>query len=157
MARVIDASDYQDLYQRCRRAPPQIRADMRTHLRDAAKIGANAAKVRARSISRGGAVSRWRTQQRSRSLGSILAANIRVSVKGDDVRIVQGTAGIGGRNAAGLPRGLDDFVGFEHPVFGHGRVLQAGKPYFQRSMDEKRDEMIREVARVLDDVLRHLT
>lgn len=162
------------LYRASQTAGPQIRADMRRHLKDAAGIGASAAKARARMVSGGFVGSSFTSAGRQvsqhgrhgrhgggagrRKLGSVLASNIRVQVKGDDIRIVQGSAGISGRNAAGLPRGLDEFGGFTHPTFGHDPVVeQSGQPYFARTMTEKRGEMIREVSRVLDDIERHLT
>lgn len=155
------------LYRASRRAGDDVRKDFRRHLKNAAQIGADAAKLRARAITGApsGSQTHWQHGRHgrhgrmgTRSLGAVLASNIRVSVKGDDIRIVQGATGISGRNARGLPRGMDEFTGFTHPVFGHTpEVQQAGHPYFQRTMIEKRGAMEREVAHVLDDIERRLT
>lgn len=156
----IDVADYTRLYRATRGMRPEIRHSFRKRLKDAAQIGARGAKVKVRAMpatrkyTAAGAGRHYRRSKPGTGVGlrSTLALNIRVNVGARDVAVRQFTAGLRGRNARGLPRGIDRGE-WTHPVYGHKpEVTQRGWPYFQSTMREKRPEMEHEVRKVLDDV-----
>lgn len=155
----VDARDYERLYRQTRNFSPEIRRAFRKRLRDAAQIGARAAKVKVRAMPTGGGGRYTATGagkhvrgKKHRGLRSTLATGISVKVTGNSVRIEQSARGLSGRNADDLPRDIDR-GGWQHPVYGHPpKVFQKGFPYFQSTMREKRPEMEREVNKVLDDI-----
>lgn len=163
MAVHVDAREYERLFRATRTLDPVIKREMRKRLRDAARIGANEAKARVRAMQAPSLTHAGRAHHgtqhvrgRARGLRSVLAANIKVQVGARDVRIIQGTAGIGGQNARGLPRRLDAGAPFLHPVFGQGETAQLGYSYFKRPILGKKDDMLVEIKHVLDDISRHL-
>lgn len=163
MPTVVDASDYERLYRRTRGIKGEIRRDFRKHLREAAKIGQRAARERIREWPGGGGGythlghGRHLRGLKSRGLRSTLAANIGVRVDRRGVRIVQTTRGLTGRNANRLPKDINK-GGWKHPVYGHGSVFQRGlKGYFDKSIDDKREEMLQQAAKVLEDITERLT
>lgn len=156
----VDASEYRDLYRRTRNLRPEIRREMRKRLREAAKIGQRAARLKIREMpatakySKTGAGRHYRKSRPGTGVGlrSTLALNIRVQVTARDVAVRQFTAGLRGHNARDLPRDIDKGY-WRHPVYGHPpKVLQKGWPYFDRTMRAKRPEMEREVRKVLDSI-----
>lgn len=169
MARHVDTADYQRLIAASRTVDPVIRREFKKHLKDAGKIGADAAKVKILAMPSTGVISRAgqaRGQQhhstrnirgRSHGLRRVLAAGIKVQVGSKDVKVVQSTVGISGRNARGVARHLDAGVRWQHPYFGHGEVWQRGYSYFKKEIDGKKEEMLREVGQVLDAMQRHLS
>lgn len=160
MPALVDARDYEQLYRATSRMPSVIRREFRRRLREAAKIGQKAARDKIRQLPARGrytALGRGRHYRRSRpgvgtGLRSTLALNIRVKVGDRDVTIQQFTAGLRGRNARGVPRGIDRGE-WTHPTFGHHpTVTQRGNHYFTDEIAGKKDEMLTEVRKVLDEI-----
>jgi len=156
----IDVADYERLYRSTRGMHPEIRKAFRKRLRNAAKIGADAARIKIRTMpatAKYSATGAGRHYRKSRAgvgvgLRSTLALNIRVTVSAREVAVRQFTAGLRGKNARDLPRDIDKGY-WRHPVYGHKpTVLQKGYPYFDVTMREKRPEMEREVQQVLEDI-----
>lgn len=156
----IDVADYTQLYRATRGMRPEVRRAFRKRLRDAAKIGERAARLKIRQMpatakyTAAGGGRHYRKRQPGRAVGlrSTLALNIRVTVSAREVAIKQFSAGLRGRNARDLPRDIDR-GGWKHPVYGHEpKVFQRGFPYFDVTMREKRPEMERAVEGVLDDI-----
>lgn len=164
MPALVDARDYERLYRATRTIRPEIRRAFRKRLREAAKIGQKAAREKIRTMpathrySAAGAGRHYRKGRPGVGVGlrSTLALNIRVSVGRRDVKIQQFTRGLRGRNARGLPRGIDRGE-WEHPTFGHApKVLQKGHPYFKDTIEGRKEEMLQQVRQVLDDIQAHL-
>lgn len=154
----IDVADYTQLYRATRGMHPEVRSAFRKRLRKAAKIGADAAKLKIRTMpaahkySALGAGRHFTKSKPHAGLRSTLARNIRVSITAREVAIHQYSAGLYGENAQDLPRDIDR-GGWRHPTFGHEpKVFQDGWPYFKSTMREKRPQMEREVQKVLDDI-----
>lgn len=154
----VDVADYTQLYRATRGMKPEVRSAFRKRLRVAAKIGADAAKLKIRAMpatrkySAAGAGRHFTKSKPHAGLRSTLARNIRVTVTPKEVAIRQFTAGLYGRNAQDLPKDIDK-GGWLHPTFSHEpEVFQRGWPYFDSTMREKRPQMEREVQKVLDDV-----
>lgn len=156
----IDVADYERLYRATRGMHPEIRRAFRKRLRDAAKIGERAARLKIRQMpatAKYSALGGGRHFTKSKphaGLRSTLARNIRVSVTAREVAIHQFTAGLYGRNAQELPKDIDSSKGgWTHPTFGHDpEVFQHGWPYWKSTMREKRPQMERAVEGVLDDI-----
>lgn len=169
MPSVVDVRDYRDLYTRTRNISPEIRKELRRRLREAANIGARAAKAKVLEMptyaGTGLRSARYRSSRRHlrgthrTGLRLRLAANIRVSVTARNVEILQGSTGITGRSGRSLPRRIDEGGTFRHPVYGHRDrwASQIGYRYFQRTIDGKKQEMLVEVSHVLDEISRQLT
>ena len=156
----IDVADYERLYRSTRNMHPEIRKAFRKRLRRAAKIGADAARIKIRTMpatakySAAGAGRHYRKSRAGVGVGlrSTLALNIKVTVSAREVAVRQFTAGLRGKNARDLPKDIDR-GGWKHPVYGHEpKVFQKGFGYFDSTMREKRPEMEREVQQVLDDI-----
>lgn len=174
MARHVDTADYQRLVAASRSVDPVIRKAFKKHLKDAGGIGAQAAKAKVLAMPTYGLTAqrtwvagrgwipapthhgRRNVRGRSHGLRRVLASGVKVQVGGKDVKIVQSTIGIAGRNARGVPRHLDAGVRWKHPFFGHGEVWQRGYSYFKEEIADKKEEMLREVGQVLDALQRHL-
>jgi hypothetical protein len=156
----IDVADYAQLYRATRGMKPEIRRDFRKRLRKAAKIGADAAKIKIRAMpstkkySALGAGRHFTKSKPHAGLRSTLARNIRVTVTPKEVAIRQFSEGLYGRNAQDLPKDIDSPKGgWTHPTFNHEpEVFQHGWPYFKSTMREKRRAMEKEVQQVLDDI-----
>jgi hypothetical protein len=188
---LVDVEDYKRLMRDTRTLPPAVRRDFKKRLKAAGEIGARAARAKILAMpAHTGQTGRHLRGTHPRGLRRTLAGNIRVSVTGNNVRIIQGSKGLTGRNAANLPKDIDKGDRFTHPVFETGRlntflqqhpgaghrqtrrgaaargirhrrtpqVRQLGYAYFKKEIGEvKRDDIEREVARVLDDIRQHLT
>lgn len=157
MPTIVDTADYQRLYRATRRIGPEVRRAFRKRLREAAKVGQRAARAKVREMPATHRYTRLGHGRhfRARPVGlrSTLALNVGVRVTGKDVRIEQRTRGLVGRNAAGLPRGIDRGQ-WTHPTYGHPpKVVQKGWPYFTDEIASKKDEMLDRVRVVLDDVV----
>lgn len=159
----VDVSDYIALSRRCREAGPEVRREFRQRIREAGKIGRDAARMRALRIHTLGIRSGRhfgrgrRRPQHPRSLRAALAGDIGLDVSGDDVKITVGARLLSGRDAIALPRGIEKGE-WSHPVFGHGRVRQIGdRNWFKDAVEARRPEMEHEVAQVLDYIERRLT
>jgi hypothetical protein len=162
----VDAEDYARVRLQAREFSQELDKELAKALRKAGKIGADAAKAKIRTMPTHGYISQIGQQLgqahhgvqhvrgRSRGLRNVIAANIRVQASGKDVRIIQGTTGISGHNARGLPRRIDEGGTFRHPVFGRDVwVSQAGYPYFKQPIASQRPAMEHEVADALDRAL----
>ncbi len=156
----VDVADYERLYRSTRGMHPEIRSAFRKRLRKAAKIGADAAKIKIRTMpatakyTATGAGRHYRKSKPATGVGlrSTLALNIKVTVSAREVAVRQFTAGLRGHNARDLPKDIDR-GGWKHPTYGHKPVVfQKGYPYFDSTMREKRPAMEREVQQVLDDI-----
>jgi len=153
----IDVADYIQLYRATRGMRPEIRRDFRKRLRRAAKFGADAARVKIRTMPATAKYTATGAGRHARGkkvvgLRSTLALDIKVSVTAREIAVKQFSAGLRGRNARDLPRDIDK-GGWKHPVYGRKPdVFQRGYPYFDSTMREKRPEMEREVRKVLDDI-----
>jgi hypothetical protein len=156
----IDVADYVQLTRATRGMRPEIRRAFRKRLRKAAKIGADAARVKIRTMpatakyTATGAGRHYRKSRAGTGVGlrSTLALDIKVSVTAREVAVKQFTAGLRGRNSRDLPKDIDR-GGWKHPTYGHKPVVfQRGYPYFDSTMREKRPEMEHEVRKVLDDI-----
>jgi hypothetical protein len=157
----VDVADYERLYRTTRGMHPEVRSAFRKRLRRAAKIGADAARIKIRTMPATGgkytATGAGRHYRKSRAgvgvgLRSTLALNIRVTVSAREVAVRQFTKGLRGQNARDLPKDIDR-GGWKHPTYNHKPVVfQRGYPYFDSTMKEKRPEMEREVGQVLDDI-----
>jgi hypothetical protein len=153
----VNVYDYRALYAKCKTVEPVIRRGFRKGLRNAGKIGQGAAKAKVLAWPAAGGISAKAGGKAHRGLRATVAANVRVSVTARDVRIRQYTAGLTGNSASDLPRDIDRGY-WKHPTYGHRpTVLQRGTPYFKAEISSKRDEMLREVRVVLDDVRDHLS
>lgn len=152
----VDADEYARVRLRAKEFDPLLDRELQKALRKVAKIGADAAKAKIRTMpSHGGHRPGHGSPRRPQFLRSKIAANIRVQATGKDVKIVQGVTGISGRNARGLVRNIDQGGTFRHRVFGHDVwVSQAGYAYFKRPIEDKRPEMEREVGDALDRAVR---
>jgi hypothetical protein len=156
----VDVADYERLYRTTRGMHSEVRSAFRKRLRKAAKIGADAARIKIRTMpatrkySAAGSARHYRKSRAGTGVGlrSTLALNIRVSVGAREVAVRQFTKGLRGQNARDLPKDIDR-GGWKHPTYGRPpKVFQKGYPYFDSTMREKRPEMEREVAQVLDDI-----
>jgi hypothetical protein len=153
----IEAADYIQLYRATRGMKPEIRSAFRKRLRKAAKIGADAARVKIRTMPATAKYTATGAGRHARGkkvvgLRSTLVLDIKVSVTAREIAVKQFSAGLRGRNARDLPRDIDK-GGWRHPVYGRKPdVFQRGYPYFQSTMREKRPAMEREVQGVLDDI-----
>jgi hypothetical protein len=156
----IDVADYAQLYRATRGMHAEVRRDFRKRLRRAAKIGADAARVKIRTMpatKKYTATGSGRHYRKSRAgvgvgLRSTLALDIKVTVSAREVAVRQFTAGLRGKNSRDLPKDVDR-GGWKHPTYGHKpMVFQRGYPYFDSTMRQMRPAMEREVQKVLDDI-----
>lgn len=185
MPRVVDARDYTELYRKTRGIDREVHKELMKRLRQAGKIGADAAKAKIRGWPVAGGLGASAGGRVHRGLRANLAFRIRVSATARNVTIRQGSGGLTGKNAGDLPRDIDR-GGWYHPVFGRerriggymravrptrgrrtiaadlrataqGRVFQEGWPYFKKEIGAKYPEMVDEVAKVLDDIGQRIT
>jgi hypothetical protein len=153
----VDADQYAQVRARAREFDPLLDKELKKALRQGAKIGADAAKAKIRTMpSYGTHRAGHGSSSRPQHLRAKLASNIRVVVSNRDVRIVQSVIGIRGANAKGLPRRLDEGGRFRHPVFGRSDdwASQLGYAYFSRTIAAKRPEIEAGVKDAMDRAIR---
>lgn len=153
----VDVRDYRAMYAKTKTITPVIRKGFRKRLRGAAKIGQDAARAKIMTWPAAGGIAAKAGGRLNRGLRATIAGQIRTSVTARDVRIRQFTAGLVGNSASDLPRDIDR--GFwKHPTYGHRPTVgQRGIHYFKDEITSKRDDMLREVTKVLDDIEWHLS